>query len=249
MGITDCHHRIDRQAIFPNRILTGRQLERGDDQGIVKSDLLPGLTVLIGAHHILQGIDPIGPRGHITNRKLSLVVRTGSTDKWDRRKGGILQIRMHTDRNTRHRLQILGVQQDSGHLHTVDGFAGREREGIILQYILLIIIGDRIGKVYRIGRILLQRIHQLDDRLPAVRPDNGLLHLGWSDDHVLGRLIDLDQLIKNNLHLLSLIVYLVRQRRTAYELRRGLIIRPSVRRGYIRARVQHGQQKYPYKEP
>ena len=27
-----------------------------------------------------------------------------------------------------------------------------------------------------------------------------LLHLGWSDDHVLGRLIDLDQLIKNNLH-------------------------------------------------
>ena len=57
MGITDCHHRIDRQAIFPNRILTGRQLERGDDQGIVKSDLLPGLAVLIGAHHILQGID------------------------------------------------------------------------------------------------------------------------------------------------------------------------------------------------
>ncbi len=49
---------------------------------------------------------------------------------------------------------------------------------------------------------------------PAVRPDNGLLHLGWSDDHVLGRLIDLDQLIKDNLHLLSLIVYLAGQRRT-----------------------------------
>ena len=209
MGITDLSSPYRSSSYLSKSYLDGSSTRtRGRSRNRKKRSAARADCTYRSASHPPRHRSDRSP-GHITNRKLSLVVRTGSTDKWDRRKGGILQIRMHTDRNTRHRLQILGVQQDSGHLHTVDGFAGREREGIILQYILLIIIGDRIGKVYRIGRILLQRIHQLDDRLPAVRPDNGLLHLGWSDDHVLGRLIDLDQLIKNNLHLLSLIVYLV----------------------------------------
>ncbi len=77
---------------------------------------------------------------------------------------------MHADRNTRHRLQILGVQQDSGHLHTINGFAGREREGIILNTFFSLLSEIELVKVYRIGRILLQRIHQLDDRLPGRSP-------------------------------------------------------------------------------
>lgn len=52
-GITDRPDRIDRQAVFPGRILPGRQFEGRDDDGIQESDVFAGLVEFIVAVHIV----------------------------------------------------------------------------------------------------------------------------------------------------------------------------------------------------
>lgn len=52
-GVTDRPDRIDRQAVFPGRILPGRQFEGRDDDGIQESDVFAGLVEFIVAVHIV----------------------------------------------------------------------------------------------------------------------------------------------------------------------------------------------------
>ena len=136
---------------------------------------------------------------------------------------------MQTDRNTGHRFEVLCIQQDSRHLERIDHVSGRESEREVLEHVLLVIVRYGIGEVDRIGCIGFQRIFQLDHRLLAGRTNNRQLHLGRSDNHILRRLLDLDQLVEQDLDLFTCIINLVRNRRTAYELGRHLIVRPSVR--------------------
>ena len=72
---------------------------------------------------------------------------------------------MQTDRDTGHRFQVFGIQQDTRYLQRIDHITGREGKGEILEYILLVIIGDRVGEVDRISRIFFQCIFQFDHDL------------------------------------------------------------------------------------
>ena len=76
---------------------------------------------------------------------------------------------MDTDRDSRHWLQVLGVQHNTRHLQGVDRRACREGKREILEYVSLIIVGNGIGEIDRIGRILQQGIFQLNRNPTTVR--------------------------------------------------------------------------------
>ena len=225
--------RIDGQAVFPKRILPGSLFQRRDNDRVVESDLFAWLVELIIAVDIIQTEYTIAARRDITDGELSFVVRTRSTVERQFHKSRIFQVLMQTDRDTGHRFQVFRIQQDTGNFQRIDHITGREGKREILEHILLVIVGDRIGKVDRIGRILFQCIFQLDHHLLSGSTDYRQLHLRRCDDHILRRLIQLHQLIKQDFHLLPLIVLLVWSRKAADKFRRRLIIRSSVRRSHI----------------
>ena len=149
---------------------------------------------------------------------------------------------MHTDRDARHRLQIFRIQQDTGNLQCVDHVTCREGEGKVLIYVLLVVVGDGVGEVDRIGGILPQRIGQLDDGLASGGTDHRHLLLGRSDNHLLGGLFDLDQLVKDNLDLLSLVVCLVGQRCAADKFGRQFVVGPAIGRSDVGTGCQQQQE-------
>ncbi|OAV73973.1 hypothetical protein Barb7_02610 [Bacteroidales bacterium Barb7] len=144
---------------------------------------------------------------------------------------------METDRNPRHRLQVSGIQQQTGHFQRVNHIAGRECKGEILQHILLIIINNGIGEVNRIGGILFQRIPQLHRYARTDSLNNRHLQLWRRDNHILRRLLQLHQLVKQEHHFLPFIIKLIGKRVTARQAGRLFIIRPAVRIPDARARV------------
>lgn len=112
-GITDRPDRIDRQAVFPGRILPGRQFEGRDDDRIQESDILARLVEFIVAVHIVQSENMIGSGSDITDRELPFVICSGSTDERKFHECGIFQVVVQTDRNAWHWFEVLGIQQDS----------------------------------------------------------------------------------------------------------------------------------------
>ncbi len=153
--------RIDSQAVFPERILPGGQLQRRDNNGVVKRNLLARLVEFIVAVDIVQTENTVTAWRDIADGELSFIVRARSTVERQFHKCRILQVLMQTDRDTGHRFQVFGIQQDTRYLQRIDHITGRE----ILEYILLVIIGDRVGEVDRISRIFFQCIFQFDHDL------------------------------------------------------------------------------------
>ena len=158
MGIGNSLDRIYGQRILPGGILTGGQFKSRHDQRVTKSDLLPRLAIFIGTHHILQGIDPVGARSHVADGEATSVIRSGGSNKGSRRKSGIRQVRMHADSDARHRLQCSRIQQHTRNLQRINLITGGEGKREILQDVLLVVVGNRVGKVNRIGGLLTQRI-------------------------------------------------------------------------------------------
>ena len=68
--------------------------------------------------------------------------------------------------------------------------------------------------------------------------------LGRSDNHVLRRFLDLDQLVKEDFDLFACIINLIWDRCTAYEFGRCFIIGPSVRTTDIGTRINDSQQQH-----
>ena len=182
--------------------------------------------------------------GDVADRELSFVIRAGSAVERQLHKCRIRQVAMQADRNTGHRFEVFRVQKHSGDFERINHITGGKGKRKVLKNVLLIVVGDRVREVDRIGRVLLQRIFQFNHRLLTRRTDDRQFHLGRRDNHVFRRFVDLYQFVKQDLDLLPLVINLVRYRCAAHELRRVLVVRSPVRTADIGTRIDDNQQQH-----
>ena len=231
-------NRVDSQGVFPKRVLACRHCKSRYKDRIQECDIFAGLIKLIIPVYIIQGINAILARLDVTNGKLPFVVRTRCAVERECAKGRISQVAMQTNGDAGHRLQILCIQDRSGYLQRVDNITCREGECKVFQDILFVVVGNRVGEINRIGHVLFQRIQQLNLYLFSCATNNRHFALWRCDNHILRRIVQLNQLIKQNLHLLSFVVGTVGNRYTAYELRGKFIIRAAVGIADIRTSIE-----------
>ena len=96
------------------------------------------------------------------------------------------------------RLQVLGLQHIAGHLHGVDMVASGECVGIIAERIALVVVGDGIRKINRVGGIGLQRVLQLHGDSLSIGFDFWSLQLRWRYNDFLCGVVEFDKLIEED---------------------------------------------------
>ncbi len=134
----------------------------------------------------------IGPGSDIADCELPFVVRPGSAGERELYECGIFQVVVQADRDAGHRFKVLGIQQNPRYFKRVDYFSGRESEREVFEHVFLIIVGDGIGEVDRIGRVGFQAVFKFDNGFLSGCADDRQLQLGRCDNHILRRFLDLD---------------------------------------------------------
>ena len=94
------------------------------------------------------------------------------------------------------------VEHIAAHFHRVDFRTGREAIGVVAQRVALVVIGDGIGEVDGIGDIRLQRVLQFHFDALTRRLDFRHLNLWRRYDDFLRWVINLDELVEEDAHLL-----------------------------------------------
>ena len=213
--ITGILHRldgIDRQCIFPNRILTGSRNERRNDNGIRESHHLT-----LGIEHViliavLQGINAVLARCNPTNGESSATVSARYTVEWFSHKSAVAQVLVKPYLNALDRFQIRSLQHCARNLHGIDSCTGRERIGEITHRIPFVVVYNGIRKVDGISSRILQCIYQFHDHFLSHHLEFWLVQLRRRNNHLFRCLLQLDELIELQLYLLVLDIHRMHSR-------------------------------------
>ena len=138
-----------------------------------------------------------------------------------------------------HRLQVAGAQHHAAHLQRVEARAGREGEAEAVEHVALVVVFDGVGEVNHVGGVRLQVVLELDGDFLALGADDGLLLRGRRHYHAGGLVLDVDYLVKLQLHLLALEIDGARDGVAAQHHGRRVVARAALGRAYVGTRHCH----------
>ena len=124
------------------------------------------------------------------------------------------------------RLQILGFEHTSRHLHGINHLARGETVGIVSHRIALVVIADGIREVDGIGGVGLEGIDERNGDSLSASLDFRHFQLWRRHHHLLRRIIQLDELIEVDIDFLLIHFRGTVARRGSYHLGRSLV-KPS----------------------
>ena len=196
---------------------------------MIESNHLTLLSELIVSVHILQRIHPIRALLDTLDDEMSTTVRPAYTQHRQLLKGRIGLICIESHENSFHWLEVLGCNHIARHLHCVDLCTRREAVSVVSERVSLVIITDCITEINRVSSVSFERIEQLNFNRFACSLDFGSFQLRWRNNHILTRIVYLDELIKTDFHLPDFHIDVFIGRRCPDNSWRSLIIPAPIR--------------------
>ena len=187
----------------------------------------------------------ITARLEVAQSEFSAVVSATHTLQRHMGERRVVKIAVQTHDDVLHRFQVLGPQHDTRHRQGIDLITRRESERVTVQLITLVIVLNGIREVDDIGRILLQFVTELNGHLLAHRADERLRFGSRRDDDFLLLILEVDELIKDDFHLVALKVECTRFGRRFHHLRRRVIAWSAL--GRPDAGTRHEQQSHDHR--
>ena len=137
---------------------------------------------------------------------------------------------MQADDDVLHRLQVLGPQDDARHGQRVNLVACRERKGVAVQLVALVVVFDSVREVDDVGGVFFQGVTELHRHLLAHGADEWHRAWGRGDDDLLLLVLQVDDFVKGDFHLVALEVKRPGRWRRLDDLRRRIVTRSALRR-------------------
>lgn len=195
--------RVDAVVIGEDCVLGGVLAGRGHDDLVQEGDVL-GARHAVVTVHVAQGKHVVTAGLEVADRELAAVVGAAHALQRNMGERGVVQIAVQADDDMLHGLQVVGPQHDARDRQRVDHVACREGKRVAVHLVALVVVLDGIGEVDDIGCVLLQRLAELDGDLLAHRADHGHGLGRWRHDDLLLLVLEVDDFVKGDLHLLPL---------------------------------------------
>ena len=241
---------LDVQRVNPCGVLTERITERRFDAVVREGYLFCLLRELVVAVLILQGVDAIVAWCHTTYYEVSARVGTSHTQHRFLDEARVFHLAIQSYEYSLDWFEIVCLHHVSRHLESVDVVAGREAVGVIAQGIALVVVADGIGEVDGVGGVGFQRVLQLHLYLLAGRLYFGLLQLRWRHHNLLGGVVELDELVEVDVHLICRHVHTTIGRRCTNHTWRSLVIPSAIWATHTGTRSEkeqeHKRKQKPY---
>ena len=197
------HHRVDATVIGEDRVLGGEFAGSGHNEFIQEGDVL-GAGHAVVAVNIIERKHMICARLEVAQGEHTLVI--GAAHALQRQAGecAIIEVAVYSHDHVLHRLQVIGPQHDARHGQRVDGLACRESKGVAIELVALVVVFDSVRKVDNIGGVFLQRVTELHRHFLAHRADERLCLRGRRNDDLFLLVLEVNDLIKRDFHLVAL---------------------------------------------
>ena len=167
--------------------------------------------VVLGAGHVVVTIHVIECKHPIASwfepHECELTPTIGARDAFHGQPGEcrvIETLTIGSHQHMLHRLEVSCPQHDARDAHRVNLVARREREGISVQLVALVVVLDTVGEVDGIGSVGQHVVTKIDNNPLAQRLDDGLILLHRRHRDFLHLILDVDYLIKVDFHPISL---------------------------------------------
>ena len=227
-----------------HRVLRRILLGAGHNHAVEEGNVL-GACHLVVAVGIAQGKDVIVARGNVAKRELPKAVGAAHALQRQRGERRVVEVAVKAHEHVAHGLQVAGTQHDARHLQRVHMVAGGEGKAKAVEHVGLVVVFDGVGEVYHIGGAWQEVFLKLHSDFLALSPDGGLLFRGGRHHHAGGLVLDVDNLVEVDLHLLALEVHRSRRGIAAQHHRRGVVARTALGVANVGARShrhRHQQQ-------
>ena len=144
------------------------------------------------------------------------------------RESRVRRIKVQAREYALHRFEIFGVENVAGHLHGVGRCPCGKNISVLPQRIALVVVGDGIGEVDRVGRVGDHRIEEFYRDFASRDFDLGLFDLRWRDNDFLGGVVHLDEFVESETELHFFVASHLFRSTHAHDVRRGLVVGPAV---------------------
>ena len=197
------HHSVNAAVIGEHGVLRCVFAGRGHYNLIQEGDVL-GARHAVVAVHVIQGKHVVTARLEVAQGELAAVV--GAAHALQRQVGerGVVQVAVQADDDVLHRLQVIGPEHDTRYGKGVNLIACRECEGIAVQLVALVVVLDGVREVDDIGRVLLEGVAEFHRYLLAHSADERHGAWGRGDDDLLLLVLEVDDFVKGDFHLVAL---------------------------------------------
>ena len=146
---------------------------RGLDDFVEEGDIL-GACHAVVTIHVVDGEHVVTAGLEVADGELAAVIGTAHAFQRDVGKGCVVKVAVKPHDDVLHRLQVIGTQHDTRYCQGVDDVSCREGKRVSVQLVALVVVLDGVREVDDIGRVLFQRITELDGHFLADGADHRL---------------------------------------------------------------------------
>ena len=155
---------VDAYGVAPKGVSQHLRGGGGHDESVGKGEVFAGLVEVVAAD-VVEGIEAIGARADIVDGEIAFFVAAADARERQGGEGGIVEVAVDADHNIGDGVEVLGVEYDARYLERVDVIAGGEREDIVAEGGLLIVVADSGSEIDGVGggilQVLLEKLKKL----------------------------------------------------------------------------------------
>ena len=198
MGVSRLGDVVDMEGVAPDGVLSDIGLAgRHDDFG-TESQLFALLREEVVGIDILKGVSAVRARCHAFDDEASLLVGACHTEHGQGGESGVGKVVIESHEDTLDGFEGLGIDDIACHFQRVDHITGGETVGVVAHRVALVVVGDSIGEIHRVGGVGDQRVLDFHGDTIAGSLDLGGFQLRGRDDHFLGGVVEFDILVEED---------------------------------------------------